>query len=850
MAKRTIKICTTAVIAALLALLSTVAFRPSSAFAQETAHAEQIDIELNPIEANTGITYFYFDGTKAIHASENGVTVTAGHDIFSVSLENKVAHKLNVCSDKTHDLGKFTLSLVDGALRSDFGETTAEYNGNGAYSFIDFDTTADKIYAITTTELVVLGIAETSFDETTASPIEFNSDKYDNITASYITVADGVPYIAVNSLFGAKHDICSVNVETGKLTQALIQSDPILSLASLGSKVYSLTRDSVVCYNKLGGGLIETNVTYGTSLTDIYGYNGAVYALNSLDAVIKLSPDLQTERTLVASADGAEGFFNTPLGASVKNSTLYVADAANGRVAAFGDSAGYLEKQFIRPVAAVSDSAGALYVAHRYNEVVKIVSGEEHTVKVDGIISDIAVDADKTLYILTTDGNLFYSVDSAAPEFLVNNGGYKAIALGVGSDQLYALTDSNVQKITLSGGKATLKDYCAVDDSYVSLAVDVNGTVFLLARDGITRVAAYGNATDYALKADGAHYSLGFTSGKILLSTVKNCFVEYGDAVIVDTYKHRLFTVSGAEDALNIKLIDKDYERPDEANDRQPSYYDGLIRTALYDTQVFEYPMETPSVYTIAKGRKVIVPEYEVDGAREYSLILIDNLATGELIQGYVYKDSLSDPLPYVAAPSNVGTVYSSATPVYKWPSPNSPTVTGFSAIERGSEFTILDFVESYRDDYNNLWYRIQISGEFEGYMLASNLSMMNYEPIFIRPAYNAEIISYEGSEFAIGYMLVDGEYKEISATFPTGTKVEVVGTFDTSLEYTQIKYLDPDLGTLTCYVKTVYLKYNGVNIVLIVAIIVIIITVVLFIIIMARVFYTKKKRVTAPIDN
>ena len=839
-----LKVYTTATLAA-LCLLFTAVF---SARPMPSEAAENAAISLKPIAASS-TPYFYFGGTTAVYASENGVTVSTLDDAYTVSFDNVVSHKFHKQNAvKTHDLGKFTVSLLtDGRLLSYYGDSYEFYSDQ---NIVDFDTTADKIYAITADKLVTLSLTETSFDTSSANVVDLFSDKYRNIRATAITVCDGVPFVAVDSNFGVKQDICSVSTATGALNPVLAQSDAVISLASNNKTVYSLTRDSVCAYSVSGGGLIKTNGTDGGTLTDIYGYNGAVYAITSLDAVVKFPSDLSSFTTLVASADGAEGFFNTPINASVKNSTLFVADSVNGRVATFGEKAEYLSNAFINPVAAVSDSAGAIYVAHKYNEIVKISDGETKSVTVDGIISDIAVDADKKVYILTADGKIYSSVGFASPTLLVEKSGFKAIALSVGSERLYALSSDAVYRIVFDDNKYVATKYCDADDEFISLAVDIGGAVYLLSQNSIVRVDGSKTVTRFSLKVGDAAYSLGFTAGKILISTVKNSFVEYGDAIIVDTYKHRLFTASGAADKLNIKLIDGNYEIPNVAHNGTPRLYNGLIRTALYDTQVFEYPMETPSVYTIAKGRKVIVPAYTLTDTREYSLILIDNLATGELIQGYVYRDSLSEPLPYTPAPTNVGTVYSSATPVYKWPSPNAPTVTGFSAVERGTDFTILDFVESYHDDYNNLWYRIQIGEKYEGYMLASNLSMMNYEPIFIRPAYNAEIISYENSEYAIGYKLVDGEYKEIDATFPTGTKVEVVGTFDTSLEYTQIKYLDSELGTLTCYVKTVYIKYNGVNIVLIVAIIVIIITVALAAIIIGRVLYLKRKRPVSTSDK
>ena len=140
----------------------------------------------------------------------------------------------------------------------------------------------------------------------------------------------------------------------------------------------------------------------------------------------------------------------------------------------------------------------------------------------------------------------------------------------------------------------------------------------------------------------------------------------------------------------------------------------------------------------------MIVPKYDLDETREYSLILIDDVENGKLVQGYVYKNALSEPLPYSAPPAPTGAIYNAATPIYKYPSRNAATVRDYSAVEQNVKFIMLDFVESYRDDYGYLWYRVSLDSKHEGYVLSINISTTDYEPIFIRPAYDAEIISYK----------------------------------------------------------------------------------------------------------
>ena len=136
-------------------------------------------------------------------------------------------------------------------------------------------------------------------------------------------------------------------------------------------------------------------------------------------------------------------------------------------------------------------------------------------------------------------------------------------------------------------------DYVTVGADAFSIAVDLDGNVFALSRTAIykhERVYGGSKTERFELTLDGEPYELGFTSGQILLSTVGNAFTEYGGAIIVDTYKHRMFTADGA--TLGIKLVDSsDYEDPKLEENDEPAYYgEGLIRVALYDAQVFSMP--------------------------------------------------------------------------------------------------------------------------------------------------------------------------------------------------------------------------------------------------------------------
>ncbi len=841
--------------AAAAATFSVAADKPALA---EPANA-QSPVALSPVAAEASdVIYKCFDAPSFAYADAAGLIVCGKTQTELTVGETETSVKRDIRADKIArrvergDYAELIVALYDGRLSLYSGDSPAvalEYDGATVDGIVDFTVAGDTLYAVTSTTLYTVALAQTDFDAQTATCVTLTPVARPTVAATAVATLNDTVYIATYSAFGNKDDICSVD-ENGNVATALMQSDKILSLtAESGAedKLFTLTRDRVTAHAQAaGGGLVPERSTDGATFTTLHAYGGHVYALDSLNAVHKLTADLATDKTLYASSSDINGFFDMPYGVAVKSSKMYVADTLNERVVVYSDTIDCIDRKFAMPVSVACDSSGTVYVAYEYNKIGVFRSGifeiaNERTISDPklGNISQIVVNADKTLYALTSTG--LWSVDNGddTPQ-QISSVRYKALTLGVGRDKLYALADNAVYKISNDGAT----EYCPAPADAVSLAVDLNGSVFMLTPDGITRYQIREGAAkteNFPFTLNGESYSLGGNAGALVLCTVQNGFVDYGDAVIVDTYKHRIFTVDG--DKLGARLIDGSFVPPDVDDGTPQAHGDGLIRTALGDTEVFSLPMETEPIYTISRGRNVIVAQYAPEEAREYALILIDDLENGKLVQGYVYKDALSAPLPYSPPPSPTGAVFNAATPVYKYPSRNAKPVRDYAAVDGNTRFALLDFVQSYRDDYGYLWYRVELENGCEGFILAINISTSNYDPVFIRPAYNAEIISYKGSTFAVGYLLDDGTYTEI-AQLPTGTQLEVVGAFDSSKQYTEVKYVDAERGTLTCYVETVYIKYNGVNIVLLVAIVVIIVTVILASIIIARVMHNKKKNI------
>lgn len=866
-------------------LLAALAVVAAFTFPRVPAAAEdQPFCALSPVKTESeGVTYYCFDNPLSVFADgevkivagqngvyfvstgENGETEVKFNDLAADKVYRRTAHESNT---------EYLIILNDGkiaAIGTDDDITELDVDGV-VDDILDFEVSGDKLYAITATQVIVAPLLETGIDVQNAFVAQLSSSRHSKVNAKRITAANGKLYISVKAVFGNKWDVCAADIASISsagctLNNALDQCNDVLALTASAENdvIYLLTRSEILGYTStVGGGLYKLYSADGSDITDIFAYGNSVYTLDALNALHVLNGKLEDERVIAASASGDEGFFNIPFGMTAKSSMLYIADTVNNRIAIYDKSGiGYINREFRTPVSVAADNGGTLYVAYDDNKVGIFRNNaystyDEITVTSTtlGKIRRIAVDSEKTLFILSDNG--LWKVERDYTPQRISTVAYKDITLSIGKSRLYALDADKIVWLDKSTGE--IKDSRSAPRDAISVAVDLNDTAFALYTDKIVSITTSDTSTEYALTVDGQPYTLGDRMGQILLSFMEDGLNsddsdEQNYAIVLDTFRHRVLKADGT--ALNARFVDYSYESPDiigstTAVDGQT----GIIRKVRFDTPLFDYPIETKSDYTVISGEYVIVPDYSIvapaykpDETPEFALVLIDDTQNNRLLQGYVYKDALSDPIKYSPPPSNICTITGElGTIVYKWPSRNAKAISGYSETAKNTKFNMLDFVDSFRDGYGYYWYRIALdeSGK-EGYVPAVNISTIDYQQANILPEYNAEVIAYKGNSVAKTYSRdsATGKYTEVSGvTLKAGTKVEVVGAFDSSERYTKIKFLDGKTHkTVTCYVETTHLKYTGLNIVLIAAIIVIAITVILAIIIISRIYYSKKKR-------
>lgn len=858
-------------------MLATIIGVPRSVTAENTT-----SVALSPVKTEgDDVTYCCFDDPMSVFADGEVKLVAGSNGIYSVydnaeSGEKEILLK-NIPADKVYrhvdheSTTEYLIVLYDGqisALGSDDTQVALNIDGD----VVDFCVAGETLYAITANKIAYAPLLVDGIDGQNVKVMPLVSDRHSVVTAKRITATGGKLYISVKAVFGNKWDICSaiVSGSTCKLDTVLNQSNDILSLTSgQGGVIYTLTRSEVVGYTaSVGGGLYRKYSTDGSDFTDIYAFGESVFALDTLNALHVIGENLSSDTVIAASASAAEGFFNIPFGMTAKKSTLYMADTGNNRVAVYENGAiRYIKREFRSPVSVAADNAGTLYVAYDDNKVGIFLGGsygEIDEIKVTttefGKIRQIAVDIEKTLFILSDSG--VWKVGRDYIPRRINKTAYKSIALSIGKSNLYALGEDKIVWLDKSSGE--VKGSRPAKSGAISIAADLNDTVFVLYTDRIESVTASDASNAYALRLNDKPYTLGEKFGQIMLCFMEDGLDAEGDehnyAIVLDTYRHRILKADGT--ALGARFVDYSYVSPDIVGSTAAvAAQSGIIRKVRFDTPLFDYPIETKSEYTVHSGNYVIMPDYKSvapgykpEETPEFALVLIDDTQNNRLIQGYVYKDALTEPLKYSPPPSNVCTVTGElGTLIYKWPSRNAKAIDGDFETSKNTKFDMLDFVDEFRDGYGYYWYRIALEGGAEGYVPAVNVSTIDYHQVNILPDYNAEIISYDGNNYAKTYTLDSaGKYVEVrDVTLRAGTQVEVVGSFDSSERYTQIKYLDEKSHkTVTCYVETVHVKFTGVNIVLLVAIVVIAITIILAIIIIARVYYAKKKRLDNDAEN
>ncbi|MCH5164436.1 MAG: hypothetical protein J1F36_05410 [Clostridiales bacterium] len=781
-----------------LALVLTItlmaAFLPS-----QTVYADgEIVISAKVLNYNQNTLYHIFNSPKDIfYASDGLYIVTAdGCDIYTADIYN------NGSISKNESLVADDITYLNGFITLNEGDI--HYNGTsieGTYKAISaYD---NALYALDDNTIY-------KFNYIDGELVEDGIYVSPTLPIGRIAATEkGCAYTVQNL-----DNSTSIYVDKKEYSKSL--NEEIIDLEYNG-KIYALTHNTVFYYaDKYEPVPFSKNNTQFSR----FAVGDRVYVLTRTGNVERLTLDLAANTTIIAGSTDSNWFYSAPVNGSARLGKIYVADRNLGRVAIItGTEIEYITGLAL-PVAVVADNTGKVYVAHRDNHIACFVDGTMVDDKEMGEnIIDLQVDVDNKLYALTEGGYVLEpsgrAIRSNVKAFDYQNG-------------WHYLTDGYIDDNPIEDAT----DFCT----------DIVGSIFAVSGNTITAFVK-GQVTTYTVE-NVAHINA------ITISKADTDLVSYGDIILYDDINKCVLTIDGdVVGSANVKDL---YNTPfisSTPNDRAA----GLIALAKDQIYMFTLPIEGEISYTISAGSHIIICR-EVSSPDPYVYCLCDDPDTRLLRSGYVYKSSL-EILPYTTPKNAEAKVNADNTPIYKFPTIKGPVITPYP---KNSLVSLLPFAVTftdkygdgwYTDAYGNMWYRIEY-GEQEGYILAydTNVNFYSDDPL---PKTNATI-KKDASLYR--YDEASGKYVEFTAAgdyIAKGTRVVVDPPFDTSRPYTKIVFYRAGYGTIDidCYVRTEYIKYDGVDIIKIVAIAVVVVAIIVLVIIIARKSKKTVRKARRPID-
>ena len=517
--------------------------------------------------------------------------------------------------------------------------------------------------------------------------------------------------------------------------------------------------DKLVFDDKLYG--IGSNTLYDFTTTTIIDVESESFTLINSTAYFLKSNNIYTKDGFVLGS-GDKVFF--PTDSSSCLGLLAVADY-NGISIYSQEGEKYEKTQTIQAMANVCEicpHCPCIYYAYD-NVLYKWKDGEIEQNQYPQTISDIAIDIYGNVYV---SANGIYKNGEILYENLSGN---------------VAINKANNSLLCYDGSAFYINGNVAFEKSNViSFDVDDDGYVFaLLPNSTVEKINVMG-ATDKTYEFDleeGVSLSILRSDGNA------------GKLSIVDKTAHNLiFSDSAiANVTTNVNVTIDDYD----AN---------FIRKTTAKTNVYSDMLQTTTLATFDENSTVFSLVYDVETNQNFSLVAFRK-ENGILTLGYVLKNDLSNTIGgeiplYDTATTFYDDVHVLALPFNLEQAPNSKLLTIES---KGTTVELISKISVFGYD----WYKVRHDG-IEGFVSAPSLQLGQYVPT-IRPNVNATV-----NETCITYEK-DGEiYVETDVFITKDTRVEIVGLFDSNVEFTLVKYYDSSAGgTRTCYVKTNALKYD-----------------------------------------
>lgn len=759
--------------------------------------------------------YRYFDSPSSLYVSNGGISVTDGGSLISFDTDGgfKKETDLPAGTIKAFYFNDTLIRTTAGSIC--FGEIPVNINATG------LAVGRDRLFMIAGNQLAVVTLDDYAVSYIPAAGTITAIAAYEN-TVFYVTEYN-------NNVILSKYDN-STATEIKKL------KSPVDALAcKSANNVCYISGNEFTVYDAANDN-VEFSASAGFFIHEAYGYNGEIYFLTDTKDIRKLTVNNDFATILTSTSDSG-GFLNSPASITARKDILCVTDQGNDRIAIYKNGSYAANIKVYDPQDAAIDYNGNIYIAA--SQSVKIYDSAYNAVRslrIENNIHDIvslAIDysapVDNTLYAVTDDGAVTDLTSDAHKTF---NGGYVKIFITVLGD-IYALNSSSEIVKLNKNDLSPDTSFAAVNvPGAVNFAVDALGNIY----------AAYtGSVVKYACQSNYAQESISLFSGSIGgidISLIDAEEIKYGDIIVTDTKQNRLAVCEGMTAVMNdLDDTTNYYNEMTGAAHRVIDDNESIIcGVSVQNADIYDKPVEMPAKYSLTKNTKLIIIDKLTYDKKGYWFVLTDVMG-GTGIYGFINKNVLTSPFAYSSPNGEKCTVLANDTAIRKYPSVSAAKV---STASTGSNFDMLSFVNNYTDIYKNEWCRVSYGNGYEGYIMRGAVSIDG--KIIIKdndsmPKINAKIKAIANETVVATYSDENGENELDSIA--VGTNVEVIGVFNISYEYTQIKYSYSDVSdnviVRNCYVPTENIYYEETTIYQIIAFIVIaviiILTIVLFIV-------------------
>ncbi len=379
----------------------------------------------------------------------------------------------------------------------------------------------------------------------------------------------------------------------------------------------------------------------------------------------------------------------------------------------------------------------------------------------------------------------------------------------------YIIIVSSTKVTLVDSRNYTIVDNFTISQTYTDVKIDHLDNLYFLNGNTITKLLAQNYTTTETITLTGLTnptlFAFNQVNGKtFFLDTDTNKVVN----AEVDNIDH-LSTFTKPMDHLDTSVLNSEKVQ---------------IATLTSGTIAYNYPYTLSSNISLNTGDFVIVLDQSISENSNFYYCMITSKKDYNL-SVYIHKNHLSIIDDTITNLDNTNLLYSQAISsptanIYKFPTSlkadeqsDNAIVYTLEKLDAGDKVTAVRYLKDYKDYKGYSFYEVRFENGTYGYINANSMVSYNTDKEPKKIKANATIFTSDEKEF-INLYIKNGDKYELVSDFVLldGTRVRLVDNFDSSAEYTEIKYV-ANGEVQKAFVKTKFIQVDGISFEIIIAI-------------------------------